>query len=56
MDLGSSIGWLLSVYLLVGFSDDAKGHNGVGSTIISAAKLWAVGISVIINYGLLGYR
>ncbi|CAL4918827.1 unnamed protein product [Urochloa decumbens] len=37
-------GWLLSAYLLGGFGDDAKGHNGVGSAVITAAKSWAVGI------------
>ncbi|CAL4935709.1 unnamed protein product [Urochloa decumbens] len=37
-------GWLLSAYLLGGFGDDAKGHNGVGSAVITAAKSWVVGI------------
>lgn len=37
-------GWLLSAYLLGGFGDDAKGRNGVGSAVITAAKSWAVGI------------
>ncbi|XP_025794519.1 uncharacterized protein LOC112875052 [Panicum hallii] len=37
-------GWLLSAYLLGGFGDDAKGRNGAGSAVITAAKSWAVGI------------
>jgi len=37
-------GWLLSAYLLGGFGDDAKGRNGVGSAVITAAKSWVVGI------------
>lgn len=37
-------GWLLSAYLLGGFGDDAKGRNGVGNAVITAAKSWVVGI------------
>ncbi|XP_066386203.1 uncharacterized protein [Miscanthus floridulus] len=37
-------GWLLSAYLLGGFGDDAKGRNGVGNAVITAAKSWALGI------------
>jgi hypothetical protein len=46
---GSCAGWLLSAYLLGGFGDDAKGRNGVGTAVITAAKSWAVGIPVIID-------
>ena len=56
IDFGSFAGWLLSAYLLGGFGDDAKGRNGVGSAVITAAKSWVVGIPVIIDLSVLPFQ
>lgn len=44
------IGWFLSAYFLGGYSEDGRGMNGVSKAVLAAAKSWAFGIPVSLNF------
>lgn len=50
------IGWFLSAYFLGGYSEDGRGMNGQSKAVLAAAKSWALGIPVSLNFiKLFGY-